>query len=92
MPTIPTPLILVPLLMAMVAFFLRFYKLDPEENVRNPNFIAGAVCVVLSLVYLLVFRVALRGNNALASVLFFAVAVILAAAAIRVVMRARSHY
>jgi hypothetical protein len=90
MPTIPTPLIILPLLVSMVTFLLRFYRLNPEENTRNPNFIAATACLLLMLTYMFGVVVVLGGST-LASLVFFVAAMAMALAAIRAMLRMRGR-
>jgi hypothetical protein len=87
---IPTALIILPLLVSMVTFIIRFYRLNPEENTRNPNFIAAALCLLLMLSYLIGVQ-AFMGGSAVASVFYFVVAMALAIAAIRSLFRMRGR-
>jgi len=88
MPTIPTPLIILPLLVSMVTFLLRFYRLNPEENTRNANFMAATACILLMLTYLIGVQVVMGGST-LASLVYFVVAMAMALAAIRAMLRMR---
>jgi len=90
MPTIPTPLIILPLMVSMVTFILRFYRLNPEENTRNPNFIAATACLLLMLIYLLGVE-AVIGGSTLASLVFFVIAMGMTLAAIRSMLRMRGR-
>ncbi len=90
MPTIPTPLIILPLLVSMVTFILRFYRLNPEENTRNPNFVAATTCLLMILVYMFGVQVVMGGST-LASLVFFVAAMAMALAAIRAMLRMRGR-
>jgi hypothetical protein len=90
MPTIPTPLIILPLLVSMVTFILRFYRLNPEENTRNPNFVAATACMLLILAYMFGVQV-IMGGSTLASLVFFVAAMVMALAAIRAMLRMRGR-
>ncbi len=90
MPTIPTPLIILPLLVSLVTFALRFYRLNPEENTRNPNFIAASACLLLMLTYMFGVQVVMGGST-LASLVFFVIAMAMALAAIRAMLRMRGR-
>jgi hypothetical protein len=87
---IPTVLIVLPLLVAMVTFLLRFYRLNPEENTRNPNFVAAVLCLLLMLTYLIGVQ-GFMGGSAIASVFYFVAAMVMALAAIRAMFRMRGR-
>jgi len=90
MPTIPTPLIILPLMVSMVTFILRFYRLNPEENTRNPNFIAATACLLLMLTYMFGVQVVMGGST-LASLVYFVAAMAMTLAAIRSMLRMRGR-
>jgi len=90
MRAIPTVFIILPLLVSMVTFFIRFYRLNPEENTRNPNFIAAALCLGLMLTYLIGVQAAM-GGSALASMVYFVASMALTLAAIRSMFRMRGR-